>query len=83
MRSQHHLSGFLSKQWTGQRLLTESTLQIFRLQEYLRAARPGDSVSTPNLGGMFVEDPNGKFCEDLKRTERKKSEGEKGGGSQL
>lgn len=54
-------------------MLTQSTLQIFRLHEYLRATRPRDSTSTPGFGGVFAEEPKRMFCE--KAGGEKKKEG--------
>ena len=62
-------------------MLTQSTLQIFRLHEYLRATRPRDSTSTPGFGGVFVEELKRKFCEKAEgggilRGRKKKKRGE-------
>lgn len=64
-------------------MLTQSTLQIFRLHEYLRATRPRDSTSTPGFGGLFVEELKRKFCEKAEgggNFERKKKKKKRGGG---
>lgn len=52
-------------------MLTQSTLQIFRLHEYLRATRLNINS---RFGGVFFEEPKRNICEKWGEILRRKKE---------